>query len=69
MSISQEGIEEHINRYFELKGLPHTYQDVVNLHRMRIGGKPLPMIQQAKELGMENSRGVLYGWYKHLDAK
>lgn len=66
MSIEAEGIIEHINRYFELRNSSRTYNDVIRLKAMRIGGRKLSMDQQAKELGM-NSRNTLYKWHKLLN--
>jgi hypothetical protein len=67
ISIDKEGIEEHINRYFELRGSSSTYLDVVRLYRMRIGGRKLSIDQQAKELGV-GSRNTLYLWHRHINA-
>jgi hypothetical protein len=66
VSIETEGIEQHINRYFEAKNLPHRFKDVVYLKDLRIGGKPISMQRQMKELGM-NAKQTLYGWHKRID--
>jgi len=68
VSIDKEGIEEHINRYFELRGSHSTYKDVIRLYHMRIGGRKLSMDQQMKELGM-GSRNTLYKWHRHIDSQ
>lgn len=66
MSIEQEGLKEHVNRYFKRRHLSYTLDDVIRLKEMRIGGQPISMGRQLKELGM-NSRTTLYNWHSRID--
>jgi hypothetical protein len=66
VTINQEGLAIHIDRYFASRNLPARYPDVLRLKNMRIGGKPLPVKQQMDELGIK-SRMTLYAWHKRID--
>lgn len=68
ISLKDEGIVRHINRYFVERDIDKRYGDVLYWKNLKIGGRHISMSQQMTELGI-NSRSVLYRWHREIDEQ
>ena len=64
---AEGGIRTHVNNFFKRKGLPHCFDDVLRLKKMRIGKQPISKQRAADELDI--SRQALDKWYKKIDSE
>lgn len=62
---AEGGIKPHVDSFFEKRGLPYRFADVVRLKDMRIGKRPISKQTAADELHI--SRQTIYDWYKRID--